>query len=42
MNPKWLENKIIEMSEDIRELKELLRAVAKAPTKGMTPNKGKK
>jgi hypothetical protein len=34
MNPKWLENKIIEMSEDIRELKELLREVAKAPTKG--------
>ncbi len=36
MNPVWLENKIIEMSEDIKELKELLKVAAKsAPrTKG--------
>ncbi len=33
MNPQWLVNKITEMSEDIKELKELLKAAAKAPTK---------
>lgn len=31
MNPQWLANKIIEMSEDIKELKELLKVAAKTP-----------
>jgi hypothetical protein len=34
LNPQWLTNKIIEMSEDIKELKELLKAVSTAPIKG--------
>jgi uncharacterized ferredoxin-like protein len=33
MNPKWLENKIIEMSEDIKELKELLKVAAQTVPK---------
>jgi hypothetical protein len=33
MNARWLENKIIEMAEDIKDLKELLKAAAKSPTK---------
>lgn len=27
MNPKWLENKIIEMAQDIKDLKEIIKAV---------------
>ncbi len=27
MNPVWLENKIIEMAQDIKDLKEIIKAV---------------
>ena len=27
MNPKWLENKILEMAQDIKDLKEIMKAV---------------
>ena len=28
MNPKWLENKILEMAQDIKDLKEIMKAVS--------------
>jgi len=31
MNPKWLENKILEMSRDIKDLKEIMKAVTTPP-----------
>jgi hypothetical protein len=36
MNPKWLENKILEMMKDIKDLKEIMRAVNKDK---LEPNK---
>ncbi len=45
MNPKWFENKILEMAEDIKDLKEIMKAVSPAtPPKKETKypiNKGK-
>jgi len=32
MNERWLVNRINEMADDIKDLKELLKAAAKAPT----------
>lgn len=32
MNPVWLENIIKEMSQDIKDLKEIIKAVPKTPT----------
>ena len=31
MNPKWLENNILEMKASIEELRELIKAVVKTP-----------
>ena len=28
MNPKWFENKILEMAEDIKDLKEIMKIVS--------------
>ena len=28
MNPKWFENKILEMAQDIKDLKEIMKAVS--------------
>jgi len=33
MNPKWLENKILEMAQDIKDLKEIMKAVSPPPSK---------
>ena len=33
MNPKWLENKILEMAQDIKDLKEIMKAVSPPPKK---------
>ena len=45
MNPKWFENKILEMAEDIKDIKEIMKIVSKRPppTKEMKYpiNKGK-
>jgi len=45
MNPKWLENKILEMAQDIKDLKEIMRAVSMStppPKENKYPiNKGK-
>jgi hypothetical protein len=46
MNPKWFENKILEMAQDIKDLKEIMKAVSLAtpPPKKETKypiNKGK-
>ena len=32
MNPKWLENKILEMAQDIKDLKEIMKAVSPPPS----------
>jgi hypothetical protein len=42
MNPKWLENNIIEMKASIDELKGLLIAAAKAPAPTATKSTKKK
>ena len=31
MNPKFLENKILEMAQDIKDLKEIMKAVSSSP-----------
>ncbi len=31
MNPRWLENKILEMAQDIKDLKEIMKAVSSNP-----------
>tara|TARA_B100000497_G_scaffold100261_1_gene113647 strand:+ start:317 stop:475 length:159 start_codon:yes stop_codon:yes gene_type:complete len=31
MNPRWLENKILEMAQDIKDLKEIMKAVSSSP-----------
>jgi hypothetical protein len=31
MNPKWLENKLLEMAQDIKDLKEIMKAVTSTP-----------
>lgn len=31
MNPKWLENKLLEMAQDIKDLKEIMKAVSSPP-----------
>ena len=31
MNPKWLENKLMEMAQDIKDLKEIMKAVSGSP-----------
>jgi hypothetical protein len=31
MNPKWFENKILEMAQDIKDLKEIMKAVTSPP-----------
>jgi len=31
MNPKWLENKLMEMAQDIKDLKEIMKAVSSSP-----------
>tara|TARA_R110001592_G_scaffold144083_1_gene367092 strand:+ start:345 stop:500 length:156 start_codon:yes stop_codon:yes gene_type:complete len=44
MNPKWLENKILEMAQDIKDLKEIMKAVSAPPPPKETTypiNKGK-
>ena len=45
MNPKWLENKILEMAQDIKDLKEIMMAVSMStppPKETKYPiNKGK-
>jgi hypothetical protein len=45
MNPKWLENKLIEMAQDIKDLKEIMKAVSMStppPKETKYPiNKGK-
>ena len=45
MNPKWFENKILEMAEDIKDLKEIMKAVSMStppPKETKYPiNKGK-
>ena len=28
MNPKWLENKILEMAQDLKDLKEIMKIVS--------------
>ena len=33
MNPKWLENRILEMAQDIKDLKEIMKAVSTPPQK---------
>ena len=33
MNPRWLENKILEMAQDIKDLKEIMKAVSTPPQK---------
>ena len=33
MNPIWLENVIKEMSQDIKDLKQIIAQMSKAPTK---------
>jgi hypothetical protein len=30
MNPKWFENKILEMAQDIKDLKEIMKVVSLA------------
>jgi hypothetical protein len=45
MNPKWFENKILEMAQDIKDLKEIMKVVSLAtppPKETKYPiNKGK-
>ena len=45
MNPKWLENIILEMAQDIKDLKEIMKAVSMStppPKETKYPiNKGK-
>ena len=45
MNPRWLENKLMEMAQDIKDLKEIMKAVSNnEPPKKETRypiNKGK-
>jgi hypothetical protein len=31
MNPKWFENKILEMAEDIKDIKEIMKMVNNSP-----------
>ena len=31
MNPKWLENKILEMAQDLKDLKVIMKAVNQSP-----------
>tara|TARA_R110000765_G_scaffold103661_1_gene193127 strand:- start:10 stop:168 length:159 start_codon:yes stop_codon:yes gene_type:complete len=31
MNPKWFENKILEMAEDIKDIKEIMKIVSNSP-----------
>ncbi len=31
MNPKWLENKLLEMAQDSKDLKEIMKAVSSSP-----------
>ena len=33
MNPKWFENKILEMAQDIKDLKDIMKAVSPPPRK---------
>jgi len=33
MNPKWFENKILEMAQDIKDLKDIMKAVSPPPKK---------
>ena len=44
-NPKWLENRILEMAQDIKDLKEIMKAVSMStppPKETKYPiNKGK-
>ena len=44
MNPKWFENKILEMAEDIKDIKEIMKIESKSPPPKETKypiNKGK-
>ena len=45
MNPKWLENKLMEMAQDIKDLKHIMKAVSMSsppPKETKEPiNKGK-
>ena len=33
MNPKWLENKLLETAQDIKDLKEIMKVVSQPPPK---------
>lgn len=44
LNPKWLENKILEILQEVKDLKEIMKAVNSPPPKKETKypiNKGK-